>query len=146
MKTCPNCHELNGENCTECWKCHTPFPYHVSTTTYIAQDPHYKRCPRCGYTFSKNAKNCDSCGGRLVDCFDERPPQYNRVSSSSGDGCWLYGVSFLVPLVGFILGGIYISKGDNDMGRNMIIAGIVSMVLCFIIAFMFSFCSVSRYY
>jgi len=55
------------------------------------------------------------------------PPQYG--------GClkfFLYGFSLFIPLAGFILGAVYISKGDPEsksLGRACLIIAVVSTLL-----------------
>jgi hypothetical protein len=59
------------------------------------------------------------------------PPQYGPQYS----GClklFLYAVSFFIPLVGLILGLVYISRPDFEskrLGQACLILGIVSFVL-----------------
>jgi len=113
VKTCPKCNELNGENRTDCWKCKAPLPNVIS----------YKKiCPKCRLIFTQKAEYCDSCGSRLSVYSDE------SLSSSNG-GCWLYIVSVFSPLIGIILGCIYIARKEDDLGKSLIITSILSSII-----------------
>ena len=118
MKTCPNCKELNGEHSTHCWKCNTFLG---------APDPYKKVCPKCGEIYSSKAETCEKCGTRLA-VYGTEQYQGSSDNSSEGLGCWLYVVSFLIPLVGLIMGCVHLSKGNNDAGKGLLITGVVSMV------------------
>lgn len=114
MRTCPKCSELNGDSRTECWKC---------KASLGAVDTYKKICPKCG--------------GRLSVC--SKDTEY-KGSDSDNSGCWLYVVSVLFPLVGIILGCIYIARREDELGKSLIITGIVSNVIAVILGIMLVSC------
>lgn len=128
MRTCPKCNELNGESRTECWKC---------KTSLGAVDTYKKICPKCGFIYSQKTENCEKCGGRLSVC--SKDTEY-KGSDSDNSGCWLYVVSVLFPLVGIILGCIYIARREDELGKYLIITGIVSNVIAVILGIMLVSC------
>ncbi len=129
MKTCAKCNELNGENRTECWKCKASLG---SVSTYK------KICPKCGLIFSQKSENCEECGTRLSVYTGSA--DYRTASSSDG-GCWMYVVSVLIPLVGIILGCIYIARREDELGKSLIITGVVANISAVILGIMLGSCS-----
>lgn len=83
-------------------------------------------CRHCGSIYTKNVDECPRC---------QMPTQWydgsSSGSSNSGDSVetWMYVVSFLIPIVGFVLGCIRIGKGDNDGGKKLIITSVISVIL-----------------
>jgi ribosomal protein L40E len=124
IKTCPKCNELNGDARTDCWKC---------KTFLGAVDKYKKICPKCNLIFSQKTENCDKCGGRL-SVYSEESTYVTPNSDNSG--CWMYVVSVLVPLVGIILGCIYIARKEDDLGKSLIITGVVSNIIAVILLIM----------
>lgn len=129
MKSCQNCHELNGDNRTTCWKCSAPFPISSSGQTYK------KVCPKCGMVYSSNVENCSNCHVRL-GVYDER----GYRSGSDNSGCWMYVVAVLIPLIGVILGLVYIARGDDDLGKSLIITGVISWIVIPLLIFAMGGC------
>jgi ribosomal protein L40E len=129
MRTCPKCNELNGDNRTDCWKC---------KASLGAVDTYKKVCPKCGLIFSQKTENCDKCGGRL-SVYDESTKYI--TASADNSGCWMYVVSILIPLVGIILGCIYISRREDELGKSLIITGVVSNIIAIILGIMLTSCS-----
>lgn len=129
MRTCPKCNELNGDNRTECFKC---------KTSLGAVDSYKKICSKCGLIFSQKAESCEKCGNRL-SVYSGSSSYENKNSDSSG--CWMYVVSVLVPLVGIILGCIYISRREDELGKSLIITGVVSNVVAVVLGIMLTSCS-----
>ena len=54
MKTCPKCQELNSDNATECFKCHT-------SLKSAAASGAKKVCPHCGGIYAANVQLCPEC-------------------------------------------------------------------------------------
>lgn len=131
MRTCVKCNELNGENRTECWKCKTPFP---------PADTYKKVCPKCGVVYPQKAESCEKCGGRLSVCTDVTGIRPWNIEDS---GCWMYIISVLFPLVGIILGCIYISRREDEKGKSLIITGVISNIIAVILVIMLVSCSSS---
>lgn len=116
MKECSNCGEMNGDGRSKCFKCMANLPV----------SPTYKKiCPKCGSIYAPSTVNCSSCHIQL-GVYDE----HARVaSSSSSDGCWMYAVSMIIPVVGIILGLIYIAKGEEELGKSLIITGVIATLI-----------------
>ncbi len=117
VKTCAACGELNGDSRTTCVKC--------GGGIGKAEASYRKVCPKCKATYSSSATTCETCHTTL-SVYD---PSYAQRSGSSSSGCAYPAVSLLIPLVGFILGFILISKDREAEGKSCIIAGVVSIVL-----------------
>ena len=115
MKECPKCKELNGENRNDCWKCHASLE---TVHTYE------KICPKCGVKYSQREERCEQCGGPL----SVYTPDYNHTVTPDA-GCWLYVVAVIIPLVGIILGCVHIARGNDKLGKSLIITGIVVSVV-----------------
>ena len=121
MKTCPQCGELNGENSSKCFKCAHPFR---SSSSYK------KICPKCGAIFSSTVTICDTCHERL-SVFTGH--SNSDGSERTGGRCALYILSALIPLLGIILGCIYIARRDDGLGIRLIFTGIISNVLAYLL-------------
>lgn len=119
MKTCPNCGEMNGEANDKCYKC--------------GADLSERYCTYCDKVYSSKTHTCPACGSPTVvyDAFTMKKQTYNN--SSDYVDTWMYVLAVLIPLVGLILGCIQIGKNNSTGGRNLIIAFIVSSVVCTII-------------
>ena len=124
MKRCPKCKELNGENSTFCFKCKTTFPASGRVDNYK------KKCRKCGAIYNSGAVICDQCGGGLSVVTSNSAYDQSYSSNSSGtSNVWMYVVSVLIPLLGIILGCIKIGKDENELGKSLIITGIVANIL-----------------
>ncbi|WMJ22477.1 hypothetical protein RBG61_10830 [Paludicola sp. MB14-C6] len=116
MKTCPNCNELNGENLTKCWRCNASLG---PINTYN------KICRKCNRIYDSKTLLCEDCGEPLSVYSKE----VSYISSSNNNDIWQYVVSALVPLLGIILGCIYIAKDRAQLGKSIIITSIVFSVI-----------------
>jgi len=123
MRTCPKCYEINGDK--TCWKCKT-FIGEVNTGNL-----HRKICPKCGIIFKHNSNTCSECASPLA-VYDEQP------KNTSKSGCWMYVIAFLIPLIGLILGLIYIAKDEEETGKPLMIFSIIIWVInIFILLWLF---------
>lgn len=113
MKTCPKCGELNGDDRTDCFKCRTALPMQQVTR---------KVCPKCGAIYSPKNETCEACGTRLAVYTPEK-----RAESGSYAEWWHYLVAILFPLIGLIMGCVYISRGDDELGKTVIITVLVGV-------------------
>lgn len=126
MKTCSQCGELNGDNASNCFKCKARFG---------PQDNYKKICPRCKHIYSAKAENCDDCGSRLSVYSGE------SISKEDNSGCWMYIVAVLLPVVGIILGCIYIARAEDELGKSLILTSVITMVASSMIGFLFVGCT-----
>lgn len=124
MKECPKCGELNGDANDRCYKCNTFLGYRSTMG---------KICRKCNAKYDSKKEICDECGN-VLSVYE---PSYELKSkNNSSTDMWMYVISFLIPIVGIILGCIQVGKGDKTGGRNLIITAIVSAVLYAIVTSM----------
>lgn len=135
MIECPKCHELNGENRDTCWKCKTPFP----------KQARRRLCESCGATCPESVVVCPSCGQKLRTSAEIRESQRPVAKSTQSDNPkWMYVVAVLLPLIGIILGCIYISKDERDFGQSLIKVSVIVFVVCAVIAGIAAGCAISE--
>lgn len=103
----------------KCHKCDGPNPFQN------------EQCQFCGCKLDKQKYYDLNYRSELDEDVDE------KIESSGGYG-FQYVVSFLIPLIGLILGAILLSKEDIDScfhGKVCIVLGIVSMLISSITAY-----------
>lgn len=61
-------------------------------------------------------------------------------SAAGSDGCWMYAVAILIPMVGIILGLIYIARQEDDLGKSLILTSVGTSVLWLILSIGVSGC------
>lgn len=120
MKTCSQCGELNGDPAEKCFKCGHVFGKYEGFK---------KICPKCYRIFSGKTDECEYCHVPLT-LYTSASDINSKGDSTSENYAWLYIVSFLIPILGFILGAVYISKGKESAGKAAIFTGIASMIIC----------------
>ena len=127
MISCPKCGELNGDNSSTCFRCGAVFPTRAD----------YKKiCPKCGQIFDARQDYCTDCPDMRLSVYTGEQEYSGGASRSRGE-IWMYIVGVLIPIVGIILGCVYIARGDDDLGKSVLltsifvpfIIGIVFMVL-----------------
>lgn len=87
------------------------------------------KCPKCdGINKSSNVK-CEYCGYifKREDYFN------NEDVSEKNSNIFLYIISFLLPIVGIILGIVYISKDNEELGKKLILFSIIIFIVFFFI-------------
>ena len=116
----------------------------------LASLPDIIPCQKCGGPNSFDNVVCNYCGCNLhkkpffIDPADLVEDEQNEESTTkteqSGDGYTFHRViSFLIPLIGFIVGGIMLANDkekQRECGKTCIILAVVSMVLGAIFAFL----------
>ena len=112
----------------------------------IAQLPKEIICPKCDGPNPFENDTCQFCGYK----FDKRkyyPEGWNRSDSddndydgteeeSSSGYTFHYVISFLIPLIGFIIGAIFLGKDTEEyrsVGKGCILLGILSCVVATVI-------------
>ena len=97
-------------------------------------------CPKCEGPNPFENKNCSFCGHKLDKsryydpvyyAFAEEDDQNAQQEHGRSFG-FHYVISFLIPMIGFILGAIMLGKNDEEevsVGKACIILGIVSIVI-----------------
>ena len=99
-------------------------------------------CPKCDGINRFEATECKYCGYNIekekakyysLDYYENDNDDTLDDSEDEKDGNYLfqYIISFLIPLIGFILGAILLSKDDEQksVGKVCIIIGIVSTII-----------------
>ena len=129
MINCPKCGELNGDNNTYCFKC--------GAFIHSQEEDYKKFCPKCSLIYSPKATKCEKCGGPL-SVYSE-----NAVNSVYGNITekWQYILAVIFPLVGFVLGLIYIAQKD-EKGPSVIGAAAAGIFLEIILFFVISSCAI----
>lgn len=110
--------------------------------------PHEITCPKCDGVNTFENEKCCYCGHTF-----DKSKYYNinyymqddtdtaaNEENDSKSYTFQYIISFLIPLVGFILGAILLSKNDEEeksAGKTVIILGIISIVIGTIITTFF---------
>lgn len=120
MITCPKCNEVNGNTRTTCYKCGAIFS---------KIDSYKKICRKCKTTYSSRETTCKHCDITLSVLSDNTNTGTDNANNASFNGCALYIVSVLIPLLGIILGCIYIAKNENDYGKSLIFTSVVAIIL-----------------
>jgi uncharacterized membrane protein YvbJ len=90
-----------------------------------------KNCPNCGHQNPDDARFCETCGAALSSNvqqhFNTSP---SDTGSSEGANIGLGILSFLIPLVGIILGISYMSNpAKKAAGKTYLFLGIGGLVL-----------------
>jgi len=128
MITCPKCNELNGDTRETCYKCG------VSLGDLTVTEK--KHCSDCNSLYTPGDRTCKVCGKELKVC-DPRQLKKNTTPSDRE-----FMLSILFPTVGSVLGWMYISKGEKEKGKALIITSfipfIVAVVIVLIIIFIIS--------
>lgn len=112
----------------------------------LSRLPQIINCEKCDGPNPFANKTCDFCGHKLdrtkyyTDEYYEESEDEAEDSNKGGDGYTFHRViSFLIPLIGFIVGAIMLANDKEEQrecGKTCIILAIVSMILGVIFAFM----------
>ena len=112
----------------------------------LANLPESIPCQKCGGPNAFDNIVCNYCGAKLDkkrfyidpnDQAEEDQAETSKEDAVGGDGYGFhYFISFLIPLIGFILGAVMLGNGDEERqsaGKACIIIGVVSCVITAII-------------
>lgn len=127
MKKCPKCGEEYADTTIRCNYCNIVLPQSKSTSNVK------KMCPQCGSIYLGKDR-CESCGVSLVDyvktpTLSEVYHAASHVYHENSPGIFLYLLSILIPIAGFIVGVAYISSNHENKGKPLIIASAISFFL-----------------
>jgi len=138
-KVCSKCGEINPGNSAHCNSCYTSLKDATIKEDVTSREniiiKRIKKCSNCGKENKLNAYNCVHCGNILAKGSSEINTNTHtnyKSSQSNNSGCFVYIISLLIPLVGFIVGAIWLASDDydkNTQGKTCIILGLVSVVL-----------------
>ena len=137
---CPNCGYENPEGTTFCRCCgkdlqmrQAPAPSASTVPISSPSTQTARRCVSCGRSIPWNANVCPYCG------HDYRIQMYPSPTESISDGLKIvfYILSFLIPIVGIIIGIVLYSRPDPEskrVGKNCIIIALVVWGLVIVIS------------
>ena len=97
----------------------------------ISHLPDTIKCHKCDGPNDKTNENCVFCGAKL-DKFETSHGGEYSYDSSDDSNVFRYVISFLIPLVAFIMGAILLADRDYDrqhIGKTCIILGVISSIL-----------------
>lgn len=117
MRPCSNCNELNGKNRRYCYQCNT----------FLGPVDQFKKvCRSCGSIFEQKVEHCNKCGILLSVYSGDT---YDHIQETDDGEMWMFVVSVIIPLLGIVLGLIYIVREQDDLGKSLIITSIVSNII-----------------
>ena len=138
MKQCPKCGELNGDKNERCYKCNE----------YLGKSAVTKKiCPKCLTTYYDSELDfCPKCHERLKDSDSVSTASYSGGSYRVNVPVWAYIVSFLLPMVGIIIGLIYLARGEDGVAKRLILFSVIVSVVAAFLYFMITMGAASAAY
>lgn len=119
----------------------------VAEDAWIANNlPKEIKCPKCDGPNPFENDECCFCGHTLDKnkyysmeyYLNKEEESEDEISEDGQSYTFQFVISFLIPLVGFILGAILLGKDDDDeksAGKSCIMIGLVSIVVCTLIMY-----------
>lgn len=89
-------------------------------------------CEKCEGPNSFVNDSCIFCGTKLEKDKYYNREYYEKSYDIGNENKFIYVISFLIPLIGFILGAILLSKNSSDeksLGKDCIMSGITSIII-----------------
>lgn len=83
-------------------------------------------CVNCGKEIDDKAVICVHCGVMIT-----KKANVSQTNSEDRASCGMSLLSFFIPIVGFIMGCIYLSQGKKKAGENCIAYAIIGMIIAF---------------
>lgn len=117
---CPECGNTISDKASTCPKCGYPL-INLQVT-----------CPECQSTVDAKATVCPECGYPLKEPDNSASTEQvttAKPSENDGAGCLFQALSFLIPILGFILGFSYISSGKRNCGKDLIYLALGGVML-----------------
>ncbi len=97
------------------------------------------KCHKCDGPNDKTSENCVFCGEKLEKFPTSHGAEYSYESSDDSN-VFRYVISFLIPLVAFIMGAILLADRDYNrqcIGKTCLILGIISSILPVVLMIIF---------
>jgi len=86
-------------------------------------------CPKCDGVNKSENDTCDFCGYKFKDKdYTNKNEEDEKTSNTI-----LFIISFLMPIIGIILGIIYIAKDEEDFGKKILLFSIIISIIFFLI-------------
>lgn len=122
MKECPKCGELNGDQNERCYKCNE----------YLGKSVVKKKiCPKCMEVYyDSELDSCPKCHENLKNYDSVSTGSYSSGRYGPDVPIWAYVISVLLPVVGIIMGLIYLARGDDDIAKRLFLVSIIVSVVC----------------
>lgn len=127
---CPTCNSrCDRPYCNECERT-IPANCTINVEEKAVEKVQY--CKQCGAEVKGNKTNCPYCGELLLKgtnntayhYIDDHKHSYKSYTAS-------YILSILIPLVGLIMGAIYLTRDDEKgVGGTCIMLSILSSIIC----------------
>ena len=89
-------------------------------------------CPDCGKSYSDTAAACPNCGYNTGTAAVVKIGSSPKDNIGNLDAFLLYVLSFLIPLAGFIIGAIYVSKNEadyKDVGQGCLLLALINIIV-----------------
>ncbi len=138
IKICEKCGTENPENTIYCNSCGASLSNTKITGVSENQKfvkPRPERCPNCDKLITNRPVLCPFCGYDLTSNKEDRfdfSPEEKPSKSNIG----IYILSFFIPLIGIIVGAIWLASDDKkDDGSKTIFFAILGIVIGVILAF-----------
>lgn len=132
IKVCSKCRENNLESSMICVSCGSSLSnakiVGVADSEKFAK-PIPERCPQCDKKITGKPVMCTHCGYNLVTK-DEDRYDYSTLDNipSRHKNTGIYILSFIIPLVGIIIGAIWLASDDKqDIGKVAITYAIIGI-------------------
>lgn len=96
-------------------------------------------CPKCDALVSADITECPYCNHVFVDkdYYNTMDNPVHSASNGSSSNAVLYIVAFLIPVIGIVLGLIYIAKDNDTLGKSLLTFSIIVSVIFGIIIALF---------
>ena len=141
VKECIKCGGENKENAVTCTSCgNTLKDAKVEgIPNQLKNDIVYNRndkstCPYCNTSVKEGTTFCSDCGSIITKKHHPKTIMSNYSSEGNDNSIriLLYIITFFIPFVGLIIGGVYTASDDydkNSLGKELLIFGIIMMVI-----------------
>lgn len=133
IKVCKKCGAENSENDVYCNSCSASLA--DAKTIGVSDDekfnkPRPERCPRCDKQITGRPVLCPFCGFDISSNEDDRYDFSISDEPAHSKNIGIYILSFIIPLIGIIIGAIWLSNDDKkEEGRKAIFYAILGIVV-----------------
>ncbi len=96
----------------------------------FGERPEEFNCPKCDALLSSENEECPYCHYTFKDeDYYNTMENPTHMGSAGSSNTGLYIVSFLIPIIGIVLGLIYIAKDDDALGKSLLTFSIIISVI-----------------
>lgn len=152
LKNCIKCNTDNKPDAVICINCGSS----LKDSTIIGEsktDTNISYCPNCKEKLKSNSRNCSNCGTFIAKTnttayyspnisqyvkrnrsnYSEYKKSYSYANSDESIKALLYIITFLMPVIGLIIGGVYTSSENpekQNIGKTLLKFGLIMLVIC----------------